>query len=100
MFPFWVLDIIRHLYLGDPTGDHNFDNHPHAADFRTLVPQTMLGILTITEMLIGNRHIDNSNLDSQVAGNNRPLYPKVDHHWFKVAHSCHWLSRYPNIDSK
>ena len=25
-------------------------------------------------------------LDSQVAGNNRPLYPKVDHYWFKVAH--------------
>ena len=26
-------------------------------------------------------------LDSQVAGNNRPLYPKVDHYWFKVAHN-------------
>ena len=26
-------------------------------------------------------------LDSQVARNNRPLYPKVDHYWFKVAHS-------------
>ena len=26
-------------------------------------------------------------LDSQVAGNNRPLYPKVDHSWFKVAHN-------------
>ena len=25
-------------------------------------------------------------LDSQVAGNNWPLYPKVDHFWFKVAH--------------
>ena len=25
-------------------------------------------------------------LDSQVAGNNGPLYPKVDHYWFKVAH--------------
>ena len=25
--------------------------------------------------------------DSQVAGNNRPLYPKVDHYWFKVAHN-------------
>ena len=24
-------------------------------------------------------------LDSQVAGNSRPLYPKVDHHWLKVA---------------
>ena len=24
-------------------------------------------------------------LDSQVAGSNRPLYPKVDHYWFKVA---------------
>ena len=24
-------------------------------------------------------------LDSQVARNNRPLYPKVDHHWFEVA---------------
>ena len=23
-------------------------------------------------------------LDSQVAGNNGPLYPKVDHYWFKV----------------
>ena len=22
-------------------------------------------------------------LDSQIAGNNRPLYPKVDHYWFK-----------------
>ena len=27
------------------------------------------------------------HLDSQVAGNNRPLYPKVDHYWFKVAHN-------------
>ena len=26
-------------------------------------------------------------LDSQVAGNNRPLYPKVDRYWFKVAHN-------------
>ena len=26
-----------------------------------------------------------TNLDSQVAGNNRPLYPTVDHYWFKVA---------------
>ena len=26
-------------------------------------------------------------LDSQVAGRNRPLYHKVDHHWFKVAHN-------------
>ena len=28
-----------------------------------------------------------NNLDSQVVGNNRPLYPKVDHYWFKVAHN-------------
>ena len=27
------------------------------------------------------------HLDSQVAGNNRPLYPKVDHYLFKVAHN-------------
>ena len=26
-------------------------------------------------------------LESQVAGNNRPLYPKVDHYWFTVAHN-------------
>ena len=26
-------------------------------------------------------------MDNQVAGNNRPLYPKVDHYWFKVAHN-------------
>ena len=26
-------------------------------------------------------------LDSQVAGNHRPLYPEVDHNWFKVAHN-------------
>ena len=26
-------------------------------------------------------------LDSQVAGNHRPLYPKVDHYWVKVAHN-------------
>ena len=25
------------------------------------------------------------HLDSQVAGNDRPPYPKVDHYWFKVA---------------
>ena len=25
--PFWVLSIIRNL--GDPKGDHNFDNHPY-----------------------------------------------------------------------
>ena len=29
MVPFWVLSIIRHYYLGDPEGDHNFDNHPY-----------------------------------------------------------------------
>ena len=28
-----------------------------------------------------------SYLDSQVAGNYRPLDPKVDHYWFKVAHN-------------
>ena len=27
-------------------------------------------------------------LYSQVAGNNRPLYPKVDHYGFKVACNC------------
>ena len=27
------------------------------------------------------------NLESQVAQNNGPLYPKVDRHWFKVAHN-------------
>ena len=26
-------------------------------------------------------------LDSQVAGNDRPLYPKVDHYWLQVAHN-------------
>ena len=26
-----------------------------------------------------------NSLHSQVAGNNRPVYPKVDHYWFKVA---------------
>ena len=26
--PFWVLSIMRHLVLGDPRGDHNFDNDP------------------------------------------------------------------------
>ena len=30
-------------------------------------------------------HIPTVYLDSQVAGNNRPLYPKVDTYWFKVA---------------
>ena len=25
-------------------------------------------------------------MDSQVAGNDRRLYPKVDRYWFKVAH--------------
>ena len=30
---------------------------------------------------------DITYLDSQVAQNNRPLYPKVDHYWFKVAHN-------------
>ena len=31
MVPFWVLNIIRHLVfnLGDPKGNHNFDNHPY-----------------------------------------------------------------------
>ena len=28
-----------------------------------------------------------SYLDIQVAGNNGPLYPKVDHYWFKLAHN-------------
>ena len=27
---FWLLNILRHL-LGDPTRDHNFDNHPYTA---------------------------------------------------------------------
>ena len=31
-------------------------------------------------------------LDSQVAGNNRPPYPKVDHYWFKVAHNYESLA--------
>ena len=33
------------------------------------------------------RVLAKADLDSQVAGNNRPLYPKVDHCWFKVAHN-------------
>ena len=28
MIPFWVLNIVRHLFLGYPKRDHNFDNHP------------------------------------------------------------------------
>ena len=28
-----------------------------------------------------------AHLGSQVAGDSRPLYPKVDHYWFKVAHN-------------
>ena len=35
---------------------------------------------------------ENDYLDSQVAGNNRPLYPKVDHYWFKVAHNSEPLA--------
>ena len=31
-------------------------------------------------------------LDSQVAGNNRPPYPRVDHYWFKVAHNDELLA--------
>ena len=31
-------------------------------------------------------------LDSQVAGNNRPLHPKVDQYWFKVAHNSEPLA--------
>ena len=31
-------------------------------------------------------------LDSQAAGNYRPLYPKVDHYWFKVAHNSEPLA--------
>ena len=31
-------------------------------------------------------------LDSQVAGNKGPLYPKVDHYWFKVAHNSEPLA--------
>ena len=37
--------------------------------------------------LFGIRYLNKNNLDSQVAGNNRPLYPKVDPSWFKVAHN-------------
>ena len=36
---------------------------------------------TISQQLLKRR----CYLDSQVAGNNRPLYPRVDHYWFKVA---------------
>ena len=28
MVPVWVFSIVRHLYLGDPKEDHDFDNHP------------------------------------------------------------------------
>ena len=38
-------------------------------------------------------HSSRCHLESQVAHNNRPLYCKVDHNQFKVAHG-HWLSRY------
>ena len=31
--------------------------------------------------------LGSNHLNSQVAGNNRPLYPKVDHCSFKVAHN-------------
>ena len=34
----------------------------------------------------GQNSLHKACLDIQVAGNNRPLYPEVDHYWFKVAH--------------
>ena len=52
------------------------------------------GLVVFSTRLGGEDHqpnpqvvIERLYLDSQVAGNHRPLYPKVDHHWFKVAHS-------------
>ena len=60
LVPFLGPSRTRHLVF--PKGEHNFDNHPYP-DYR------------------------NWYLDSQVAGNYRPLYPKVDHYWFKVAHN-------------
>ena len=40
--------------------------------------------LTITMITTSNQH---TTMDSQAAGNNRPLYPKIDHYWFKVAYT-------------
>ena len=37
MVPFWVPIIIRHLiFLGYPTRDHSFDNHPSGSSHRHL----------------------------------------------------------------
>ena len=36
-------------------------------------------------------------LDSQVAGNNRPLYAKVDHYWLKIAHNYEPLASFHNF---
>ena len=47
-----------------------FPEGPSTHYLWTLVPKAIKGIL-----------------DSQVAGNNGPLYPKVDHHWFEVPHN-------------
>ena len=41
---------------------------------------------------LGRLPLPGLHLDSQVAGNNGPVYPKVDHYWCKVAHDYELLA--------
>ena len=53
MVPFWVPIIIRHLYLGYPKRDPNFDNHPYIAktsDQRLLVAAFLIGETAAVEV--------------------------------------------------
>ena len=43
--------------------------------------------LSERQSMTGHKRYLKEYLESQVAGNNRPLYSKVDHYWFKVAHN-------------
>ena len=45
--------------------------------------EALLGLITVPPW----GTLEQTSMDSQLAGNNRPLYPKVDHYWFKVAHN-------------
>ena len=45
---------------------------------------------TVPQCRAGFCMMNRNSLDSQVTGNKRPLYPKVNHYWFKVADNYVW----------
>ena len=71
------------LYIRGIDSPNKAEDVPHQKGYRPLDAAIHSHTVTYRKASIWGFSI-RTYLDSQVAGNNRPLHPKVDHYWFKV----------------